>query len=312
MKMIPLSGAAIAVLLLLALLGILSAPLALAAGLAVGIGLGNPWPALTSRAGKQMLQVAVIGLGFGVGLGQVWEAGRDGIVYTVIGIGATLLLGHALGRLLRVPPTTASLVTFGTAICGGSAIAAMAPVIDAKDEEIGASLATVFTLNAFALFLFPPLGALLELSQEQFGFWAALAIHDTSSVVAAGSVYGATALAVGTTVKLARAVWIAPLTLGAAWLRRRKGPVTVPWFILGFLGAAGLRALLPEWEGAWELGAAGAKRLLVATLVLIGAGMTRAVLLRVGARPMVLGVVLWVLVASGTLLLVRGGTPLSP
>ena len=215
-----LSGVVLLALVALALAGLLSAPLALAAGLALGIGLGNPWPGPVSRAGKQLLQAAVVGLGFGIGLAEVWEAGREGILYTIVGIAATLLAGRALGRLLRVPDRTAALVTFGTAICGGSAIAAMAPVLEARDEEIGASLATVFTLNAVALFVFPPLGAMLGLSQEEFGLWAALAIHDTSSVVAAGSVYGATALAVATTVKLARAVWIAPLTLGAAWLTR--------------------------------------------------------------------------------------------
>lgn len=302
----PLSGALLLALAALALAGVLSAPLALASGLVVGIALGNPWPGPLSRAGKSLLQASVVGLGFGVSLGEVWEAGRAGVVYTIVGIAATLLVGRALGRLLRVPERTAALVTFGTAICGGSAIAAMAPVLEARDEEIGASLATVFTLNAVALFLFPPLGGALGLSQEEFGLWAALAIHDTSSVVAAGSVYGATALAVATTVKLARAVWIAPITLGAAWLTRTRGRVTVPWFILGFLAAAALRALAPAQEPLWRLGATGAKRLLVVTLVLIGAGMTREVLARVGARPLVLGVVLWVLVASGTLLLVAG------
>ena len=238
-----LNAALVAVLVALALFGWLSAPLGLAAGLALGLGLGNPWPGSLSRISKYLLQAAVVGLGFGVTLGEVWEAGRDGVIFTVVGISATLLAGRALGRLLRVPDRTAALVTFGTAICGGSAIAAMAPVLDARDEEIGASLATVFSLNAVALFVFPPLGHLFGLTQEQFGFWAALAIHDTSSVVAAGSVYGATALGIATTVKLARAVWIAPITFGAAWFRRRQGPVAIPWFILGFLLAAALRAL---------------------------------------------------------------------
>ncbi len=301
-----LSGVAVLALVTLALLGLLSAPLALAGGLLVGLTLGTPWPGTGSKAGKYLLQAAVVGLGFGISLDEVWEVGREGIVYSVVGIAVTLLVGRALGRLLGVPDRTAALVTFGTAICGGSAIAAMAPVLEADDEEIGASLATVFSLNAVALFVFPPLGALFRLSQEQFGLWAALAIHDTSSVVAAGSVYGATALAVATTVKLARALWIAPITLGAAWFRRRGGPVMVPWFILGFLAAAGLRALAPGQEALWSLGAAAARHLLVVTLVLIGAGTTRTVLGRVGARPLVLGLVLWILVSAGTLLLIAG------
>lgn len=307
-----LRGAAILVLVGLALAGALSASVGLAAGLAVGLTVGNPWPKATSRAGRYLLQAAVTGLGFGVGLREVWEVGRTGVVYTVVGISATLLVGYGLGRLLRVPRNTAALVSFGTAICGGSAIAAMAPVLGAEDEEIGASLATVFTLNALALFLFPPVGSSLGLSQEQFGYWAALAIHDTSSVVGAGAVYGATALGVATTVKLARAVWIAPITLAAAWLGRRRGRVAVPWFIAGFLLAALLRALAPELEPVWQFGSTAAKRLLVVTLVLIGAGTTRRVLERVGLRPLLLGALLWAVVSVGALALVTRAGPPAP
>lgn len=307
MSQTQITRAAILILVSLALAGVLTASVALAVGLAIGLTAGNPWPAASSRVAKQLLQVAVIGLGFGVSLIDVWEAGRTGILVSIIGIGATLLLGRALGRVLEVPENTSVLITFGTAICGGSAIAAMAPVLNADDEEIGAALATVFTLNAVALFAFPPLGALMRLSEEQFGYWAALAIHDTSSVVAAGSVYGTTALAIATTVKLARAAWIAPITLAAAWVRKAKGRVRVPWFILGFIFAAAVRASLPELEELWLFGAAAAKRLLVVTLLLIGTGMTRAVLSRVGFRPLVHGIVLWVVVAVGTLLLVTSG-----
>jgi uncharacterized integral membrane protein (TIGR00698 family) len=211
---------------------------------------------------------------------------------------------------LGVPRRTAALVSVGTAICGGSAIAAMAPVLDADDDEIGAALATVFTLNALALFLFPAVGAGLGLDEPAFGYWAALAIHDTSSVVAAGSVYGPVALAIATTTKLARAVWIAPLTLAVAWLRRSRGSVRLPWFILGFLAAAAVRSLFPTHEALWGALTLIAKRGLVLTLLLIGVGTTRAVLARVGARPLLHGTVLWLAVSAGTLLMVMLG-PLS-
>ncbi|HET7276218.1 MAG TPA: putative sulfate exporter family transporter [Longimicrobiaceae bacterium] len=294
------------VLLLISMSGFISAPVALAIGIAMGLLLENPWPEKTARAGKSLLKISVIGLGFGIAITQVWEVGRSGIIYTIIGIAFTLLLGRLLGRVLRVPENTTALVSFGTAICGGSAIAAMAPVIDADDEEIAASLATVFTLNAVALFIFPRIGELLELSQREFGLWAALAIHDTSSVVAAGAVYGSTALAIATTVKLARAVWIAPIALGTAWLRRSKGRVAIPWFIAGFLLASVLRAVLPQYMPAWDLLAAVARQALVVTLFLIGTGMTRSVIAAVGPRPLILGVVLWVVVAGTTLALIAG------
>lgn len=294
----------------LALAGILNAPVALAAGMLLGVTLGNPWLSHTSLWSKRLLQLAVVGLGFGISLGQVWEVGRQGVVYTVVGITATLGLGHVLGRALGLSPKTATLLSFGTAICGGSAIAAMAPAIGADDDDIGVSLATVFSLNALALFLFPHLGRWLGLSEVEFGYWAALAIHDTSSVVAAGSVYGATALAVATTVKLARAAWIAPFALGAAWLRRRPGSGALPWFILGFVAAAALRQLVPQWAPVWDDASQLAKHALVLTLFLIGTGMSRSLIARVGLRPLLHGTVLWAVVAAGTLLLVTSSPAL--
>lgn len=286
---------------LLCLLPWTSAALALAAGMACGLLGLNPWPGRTRRLSKALLQISVVGLGFGLSIGQVWDAGRSGVVYTVIGIGVTLLLGWLLGRLLQVRPRTAQLIAFGTAICGGSAIAAMAPVIEADDDEIAVSLATVFTLNAVALFVFPHLGALVGLDQRQFGLWAALAIHDTSSVVGAGAAYGAVALGVATTVKLARAAWIAPLALTTGWLRGSRRRVAVPWFILGFLGAALLRTLAPQADGVWDVAHLLARRALVLTLFLIGAGLSRTVLRDVGARALVHGVVLWLVVGGLTL-----------
>jgi uncharacterized integral membrane protein (TIGR00698 family) len=285
----------------------ISAQLALIGGVAFGLLVGNPWPKRSARAGKLLLQLSVVGLGFGLGIAQVWQAGRSGLVYTVVGIAIALLAGWLLGRWLKVRPGTASLITFGTAICGGSAIAAMAPVIEADDDEIAVALATVFTLNAVALFVFPDIGRWLGLDQRQFGLWAALAIHDTSSVVGAGAVYGTGALAVATTLKLARAAWIAPLTLAVGWARGSRGKATIPWFIVAFLGASCLRSLVPAGDEVWNTLYTVARRALVVTLFLIGSGLSRSVLREVGARSLAHGVLLWLFVAGLTLVAIRGG-----
>ncbi len=280
---------------------------ALAGGLALGLLVGNPWRGLSSRASKRLLQVSVAGLGFGLGLGQVLEAGRAGLVYTVVGISGTVATGLLLGRLLRVRSSTAALISFGTAICGGSAIAAVAPLIEAEGEDMAVALATVFSLNAVALLLFPPLGHALGLTQRQFGLWAALAIHDTSSVVGAGAAYGRAALALATTVKLARAAWIVPVTLGLAWARRSRGRAAFPWFILAFLAAAALRTALPHLGHLWGHLFAAARQSLVVTLFLIGAAIDRGTLRAIGARPLAHGVLLWLAVATATLLAIARG-----
>jgi uncharacterized integral membrane protein (TIGR00698 family) len=278
--------------------------MALAAGIVLSLTLGNPFAAHSSKWSKVLLQLSVVGLGFGIGIGPVLAEGRHAILYTMAGIALTLLLGRLLGRLFGVSPAISTLVAFGTAICGGSAIAAMAPVIKARDEEIAVALATVFSLNSLALVLFPPLGHLLHLEQARFGLWAALAIHDTSSVVGAAAAYGTLALAVATTVKLTRALWITPVVLGTALFKKNRQKTKIPLFILGFVAAAVLRSLLPQLHGAWDALALVARRLLVVTLFLIGAGLTRAVLKRVGVRPLIQGVSLWLLVSVGTLLLI--------
>lgn len=276
-------------------------PLALAAGVILGMTLGNPWPKQTATWSKRLLQLSVVGLGFGLGLGEVWAAAREAVPYTLIGIVLTVLVGRWLGARLKVPAGTAALVSFGTAICGGSAIAAMAPVIDARDDETAVALATVFTLNAVALLIFPPLGHLFGLSPQAFGLWAALAIHDTSSVVGAAAAFGGGALAIATTVKLARALWIMPSALFASWRTRAGGKVRFPLFILGFVAAAGLRSLLPQFTTTWQGLFDVARQGLVVTLLLIGAGLSRQVLQRVGPRPLLQGVILWLLVGSATL-----------
>lgn len=284
-----------------------SPPLALAFGIAFGLFLTHPFPKEAKSYSKILLQVSVVGLGFGMNLHEVLRAGRSGFLYTAIGITATLLLGLALGRMMKVAETNSLLIAVGTAICGGSAIAAVGPVVKAKDEEMSISLGTVFILNSVALLIFPLIGTATELSQTQFGLWAALAIHDTSSVVGAAAKYGAQALAVGTTVKLARALWIVPLTLGIALTRRQQAKIQWPWFILFFCLAAVLKTYVPIGAPVYEWLVWVAKAGLRATLFLIGSGISIAALRKVGARPLVLGVVLWLIVGVLSLILIRSG-----
>ncbi|WP_244151894.1 YeiH family protein [Malonomonas rubra] len=301
------TGIAFVGLFLLTALPFVSSGLALSAGFAFSFLFGNPFPRQTGQYSKTLLKLSVVGLGFGVNIVSVLEVGRDSLLLTLISLLVTILVGQGLGRWLQVPANTRQLIAFGTAICGGSAIAAMAPVIKAKDEEIAVSLATIFTLNALALLLFPPLGQLFGLSQEQFGLWAALAIHDTSSVVGAAAAFGSVALAVGTTAKLTRALWIAPCALLAGAYYKSAEKTGIPLFILGFIAAAGisswLSAYAPIWDGIYGI----ARQALVMTLFLIGSGLTREVLKQVGLRPLLMGLLLWILVSAATLTLICSG-----
>lgn len=290
-----------------ALLPGVGATLALAAGIAFSLVLGNPWPERTASFGQIFLKVSVVGLGFGLSLATVWRVGARSALFTAVGITLTMLLGWVLGRLAGTTGPESTLISFGTAICGGSAIAAMAPVVKAKSEEVAVALATVFTLNAVALVLFPPLGHALRLSQQAFGLWAGLAIHDTSSVVGAASAYGSEALAVGTTVKLTRALWIVPGVLVVALAKRTDARLRFPLFIAGFVLAAALRTLLPAATPVWDALFATARQCLVLTLFLVGAGLSRAALARVGVRPLLEGAVLWLLVGAGTLAAILAG-----
>ncbi|HEX9986824.1 MAG TPA: putative sulfate exporter family transporter [Thermoanaerobaculia bacterium] len=283
-----------------------SPPLALALGLVLALTAGNPFAGRTAKATKLLLQISVVGLGFGMHLGKVVEAGRTGIVFTIVTIVATLLLGYVVGRALGIAPATAHLISSGTAICGGSAIAAVGPVVGASDEEMSVSLGTVFILNAIALFVFPPLGHQLGLTQMQFGVWSAIAIHDTSSVVGAAARYGAEALQIATTVKLTRALWIVPLTLVTAiFFRRKSTRVVIPWFILFFLIASVIRTYTPAPAVVWETLVRIARAGLTVTLFLIGAGLSRKSLAAVGVRPLVLGVLLWLAISVAALIAVQ-------
>ncbi|HYI08228.1 MAG TPA: putative sulfate exporter family transporter [Thermoanaerobaculia bacterium] len=296
--------AAFAALLLFCVTPWCSPPVALALGLAFALTLGSPFK--TSTATKVLLQASVVGLGFGMNLGKVLQAGRTGILFTIATIVVTLLVGYALGRALGINSSTAHLISSGTAICGGSAIAAVGPVIGASDEEMSVSLGTVFILNSIALFIFPIIGAALHLTQTEFGIWSAIAIHDTSSVVGAAAAYGAEALEVATTVKLTRALWIVPLALGTAFaFHRRSTRVAIPWFILLFLAASIVRTYVPAPELLWTTLVRIARIGLTVTLFLIGSALTRKTLASVGIRPLILGVVLWLVISAAGLWTVR-------
>jgi uncharacterized integral membrane protein (TIGR00698 family) len=295
------------ILFLLTAIPIVTSPVALVAGFAFSFLFDNPFPDKSARLSKTLLKISVVGLGFGVNFTEVIEVGKSSLLLTLGSITATVVLGELLGRALRLPANTRTLVSFGTAICGGSAIAAMAPVIKAKDDEIAISLATIFSLNALALVLFPPLGHVFGLSQQQFGLWSALAIHDTSSVVGASATYGALALSIGTTAKLTRALWIAPCTLVASLFNKSKERTGIPLFIIGFVAAAFINTWLPAFDELWNGLYLVARQTLVMTLFLIGAGLTRKVLKQVGIKPLLLGVILWIIVSTTVLLLLLSG-----
>jgi len=289
------------------LLPFVSPGFSLMVGMALALTVGNPYPLTTARVITPLLQISVIGLGAGMNLVEVGRAGVHGFFYTVIGITLTMSVGLMLGRLIRTERDTSLLVTVGTAICGGSAIAAVAPAIRAKSHDVSVALATVFFLNAVALFVFPPIGHHYGLDQMQFGVWSALAIHDTSSVVGAAMQYGARALEIATTIKLTRALWIVPVTLAVGMLWNRgsdstgAGKAKRPWFILGFLAAAALVTWIPALKPSAHAVFFGAQRSLVVTLFLIGSGLSREALRVVGRRPLIQGFILWVMMGAGTL-----------
>ncbi len=285
----------------------ISSPVALLLGAGIALAFGNPYARQTGKFSKVLLALAVAGLGAGMDLTIVAKVGMQGIGATFISIALTLELGYLLARLLKTEKESSILIAVGTAICGGSAIAAVAPAINAKDNSISVALGTVFMLNALALLVFPWAGQLLGLSQHQFGLWSALAIHDTSSVVGATLQYGAEALQTGTTVKLARALWIFPVALAFSYFYSGKGRGKFPWFIIGFIVLSALFSSFPALHDTGEAIAACAKRLMVVTLFLIGTNMTRETLAAAGPRALLLGVSLWVIVAGGTLAAVMFG-----
>jgi uncharacterized integral membrane protein (TIGR00698 family) len=282
-------------------------------GTVLALTLGNPCSSKTGSCSKWLLQLSVVGLGAGVNLGVAARVGAQGLGYTLVGLLATFALGAWLSKRLGVAPKVAALVCAGTSICGGSAIAAAAPAIDADSGETSASLATVFLLNAVALLIFPPIGTLAGLDRHAYGLWCALAIHDTSSVTGAALAHGHDALVTATTVKLARALWIIPVAFALGWwFRSRNGTskktgLQVPWFIVGFVVLSAVFTLMPSWKPVAVLITKTAHSGLTLTLFLIGAGLNMNVVRAVGPRPFVLGVVLWVLVGGATLIAIMNG-----
>jgi len=283
-----------------------STPIALVGGVLFSITLGNPLYVMSKGLSKITLQLSVVGLGFGMNVVEAAEIGRDGVLFTVVSITLTLAVGMLLGRLLSTPFKTSLLISTGTAICGGSAIAAMAPVIDANEDETSLSLAVVFLLNSVALLIFPYLGYLVGMSQKQFGLWSAIAIHDTSSVVGAAQKFGNDALKIATTVKLERALWIIPVTLFFSILLKKgtKG-VKMPIFILFFAGAMVLNSYSTRVAAISPYIVMGAKRALVLTLFLIGSGISVDSLKRIGYKPLIQGISIWIFISTLSLVALK-------
>ena len=299
-------------LLLLAVSVFVSPAVALFAGIVLALFVGNPYGALSKKVSKYLLQAAVVGLGFGMNLHESLAAGKDGIIFTIVSVTGVMVIGYSIGRMMGILPKLSYLISAGTAICGGSAIAAVSPVVKADDNETSISLAVIFTLNAIALFIFPPIGEMLGLTQNQFGLWAAIAIHDTSSVVGAASIYGEEALKVATTVKLTRALWIIPLSIVSIFIfarqnRNQEGEkikINIPWFIFLFILAMVINTYISLPEGLLEVIKVASHKALSVTLFLIGCGLSVASIKKVGFKPVLLGVILWIIISVVTLFVV--------
>ncbi|CAN5389249.1 putative sulfate exporter family transporter [soil metagenome] len=289
-------------LLILCLFPFITAPIALAIGIIYAFALGNPFPKQTSKYTAMLLKTCVVGLGFGIQVNQALEAGSKGVLFTIVTIAGTLVLGYFIGKWARIDKKISYLISCGTAICGGSAIAAVAPVVKADQHQISVSLGTVFILNAVALFVFPVIGNYFNMSQAQFGLWAAIAIHDTSSVVGAASKYGAEALQIATTVKLARALWIIPLVFFSAFIfKNKESKINIPYFIFLFFAAMLLNSFIPAIGPVTAVFSDIAKRGIVVVLFLIGSALSKEALKSVGVKPFVQGIVLWIVIAAVSL-----------
>ena len=280
-------------------------PVALFLGLVFALLCGQAYPKFNKKVSKKLLQYSVVGLGFGMNLHASLASGKEGMMFTIISVVGTMVIGMFIGRkLLKMNRDTSYLISSGTAICGGSAIAAVGPVIKAKDSDMSVALATIFILNAIALFIFPVFGQWLGLNQQEFGTWAAIAIHDTSSVVGAGAAYGEEALQVATTIKLTRALWIIPLALVTSFIFKGDGKkVSIPWFILWFIVAILLNTYVLDAVPEVGKAIAGlARKGLIITMFFIGASLSTDVLKSVGVKPLVQGVLLWLVISVGSLL----------
>lgn len=283
---------------ILCISSIISPPVALLIGLFIALFVGHPYMHLNRKATQILLQFSVVGLGFGMNVSTAMKAGKQGVLFTIISITGTLLLGYVIGKVFKIEKKTSYLISTGTAICGGSAIAAVSPIIKAEEKQISVALGVVFILNSVALFLFPFIGHSLHLSQSQFGLWCAIAIHDTSSVVGAASKFGPHSLEVATTVKLARALWIIPISfLSALFFKNKNSKVKMPYFIGLFMVAMVLNTYVPFVKELSSYIVTAAKAGLTLTLFLIGSGLSKKVLKSVGVKPLLQGVILWVIIS---------------
>ena len=284
---------------------LITPPIALLMGLIIAQFIGHPYLHLNHKATHILLQISVVGLGFGMNVNNAMKAGKEGILFTIISIVGTLVLGFLLGKFLKIEKKTSYLISAGTAICGGSAIAAISPVIKAEEKQISVALGTIFILNSIALVVFPIIGHQLNLSQNQFGLWCAIAIHDTSSVVGAASKYGSEALEIATTVKLARALWIIPVAFFSTLLFKNKSSkLKIPYFIGLFVLAMIANTYSPFVREYSSYLVAIAKAGLTVTLFLIGCGLSKKVLQSVGIKPLLQGVVLWLIISVAALWMV--------
>ena len=294
---------------------IFSPAIALFMGLCFAFIFGTPFPKFNKKLSKYLLQASVVGLGFGMNIEKSLQSGASGMTFTIISVIGVMAIGWILGKYMKVDSKTSYLISSGTAICGGSAIAAVGPVLKANENEMAVSLGVIFILNAVALFIFPPLGHLFDLSQTQFGTWAAIAIHDTSSVVGAGQAYGAEACELATLIKCTRALWIIPLAFFTMWaFRDKKGgegksKISIPWFILLFVLAMVIfsytpEAWMPTMGPVYSALVAIAKKALVVVLFAIGAGLSRSVIRQVGIKPMIQALTLWMVIGATSLFVV--------
>ena len=290
------------VLAILCLTPIISAPIALVLGFLMTLIIGNPYEITTQKLTNILLQISVVGLGFGMNMNSALKAGKEGFVFTIISIFSVLILGFVLTKIFKIDSIIGYLISAGTAICGGSAIAAIAPIVKAKPNQISIGLGVVFTLNSVALLVFPAIGNWLHMSQHDFGLWCAIAIHDTSSVVGAANKYGAEALQVATTVKLARALWIIPLSLITAVLfKNNESKIKIPWFIGYFILAICLNTYFPLAQKLSPFIVNISKAGLTLTLFFIGAGLSLKIIQNIGLKPLVMAVGLWLFISFGAL-----------
>lgn len=286
----------------------ISPPIALLLGIIIALSIGNPYLPITYKLTHKLLQISVVGLGFGMNVSTALKAGSQGFLFTVFTIVGTILIGFLIGKLLKIEEKISYLISVGTAICGGSAIAAVSPIVKAEEKHISVALGTVFVLNSVALFTFPIIGEILHLSESQFGMWCAIAIHDTSSVVGAASKYGMRSLEVATTVKLARALWIIPLAFFSTLIFKKeegtKNKIKIPYFIGWFIIAMIANSYIPAIQHYSHYVTQIAKIGLTVTLFLIGSSVNKHTLSAVGFKPFILGVSLWIIIASISLWLI--------